>query len=95
MLIAQNPKSSAPLSHSPHNARATTTSSSPLASALDKTANSLASTLDRLATSLDQHSRRGSAAGNGDDGRYFVDIKLHTEAIKDVLDVLARVKAVQ
>lgn len=58
-----------------------------LTAALSKTSASLARTLDRIATSLDRHTE-----GDREEGRYFVDVKLHTEAIKDVLSVMGMVK---
>ena len=58
---------------------------------LQNTSQSLLNTLDRLATSLDSHSPTESA----DQARYFVDVKLHTEAIKDVLEVLSLVDRVR
>lgn len=57
--------------------------------ALDKSASALALTLDRLAASLETHTAGKSKA---DEARYFVDVKLHTEAMKDVLEVLALLK---
>jgi hypothetical protein len=62
---------------------------SPLSSALRTASFSLASTLDRLAASLSAHT---SGARASDESRYFVDVKLHTEAMRDVLDVLQRVE---
>jgi len=59
-----------------------------LAAALAKTSSSLAKTLDRIANSLDKHT-----ADSREEGRYFVDVKLHTEAIKDVMNVLGMVKS--
>jgi hypothetical protein len=69
--------------------RQTTTSNTDplLSSALSKTSSSLAKTLDRIATSLDKHTE-----SNREEGRYFVDVKLHTEAIKDVMAVLETVQ---
>jgi hypothetical protein len=58
-----------------------------LTAALAKTSTSLAKTLDRIANSLDKHT-----ADSREEGRYFVDVKLHTEAIKDVMNVLGMVK---
>jgi hypothetical protein len=70
--------------------------SASLVTALNRTDNSLAHTLDKLASSLDRHADRGvGGSGNTDDGRYFVDIKLHTEAIKDVLGVLTQLKSIR
>ena len=60
-----------------------------LPSALRNTASSLALTLDRLATSLERHT---AGTNKADEARYFVDVKLHTEAIKDVLDTLGLVE---
>ncbi|GFZ49360.1 hypothetical protein JCM24511_07480 [Saitozyma sp. JCM 24511] len=57
--------------------------------ALRATTDSLAQTLDRLATSLSSHTSGSSAS---DDSRYFVDVKLHTEAMRDVLEVLERLE---
>jgi hypothetical protein len=62
-------------------------STDPLSAALSKTSSSLAKTLDRIATSLDKHTE-----DSREEGRYFVDVKLHTEAIKDVMTVLGMVK---
>ena len=59
-----------------------------LTAALAKTSSSLAKTLDRIANSLDKHT-----ADSREEGRYFVDVKLHTEAIKDVMNVLGMVKS--
>jgi hypothetical protein len=59
-----------------------------LTAALAKTSTSLAKTLDRIANSLDKHT-----ADSREEGRYFVDVKLHTEAIKDVMNVLGMVKS--
>ncbi|ORY35383.1 hypothetical protein BCR39DRAFT_591902 [Naematelia encephala] len=58
-----------------------------LNSALHAAQSSLALTLSRLAISLEQHH-------TSDEARYFVDVKLHTEAMRDVLDVLERMKRV-
>jgi hypothetical protein len=62
-------------------------STDPLSAALSKTSSSLAKTLERIATSLDKHTE-----DSREEGRYFVDVKLHTEAIKDVMTVLGMVK---
>jgi len=59
-----------------------------LTAALAKTSSSLAKTLDRIANSLDKHTE-----DSREEGRYFVDVKLHTEAIKDVMNVLGMVKS--
>jgi hypothetical protein len=68
-------------------ATSTSTSDPTLSSALAKTSASLAKTLDRIATSLDKHTE-----SDREEGRYFVDVKLHTEAIKDVLGVMEVVR---
>lgn len=60
-----------------------------LSNALNNVNNSLALTLDRLASSLAAHT-----AGEGET-RYFVDVKLHTEAVRDVLECVERVRRVQ
>lgn len=65
-----------------------TTADSSLTAALAKTSSSLAKTLDRIANSLDKHTK-----DSREEGRYFVDVKLHTEAIKDVMTVLGMVKS--
>jgi polyribonucleotide nucleotidyltransferase len=59
-----------------------------LTAALAKTSTSLAKTLDRIANSLDKHTE-----DSREEGRYLVDVKLHTEAIKDVMNVLGMVKS--
>ena len=56
-----------------------------------RTSSALAATLDRLSASLDRHAPNDPA----DQGRYFVDIKLHTEAMKDVLGVMDIIKRLQ
>ena len=56
-----------------------------LSTALQHTKSSLSLTLDRLAVSLERHTTGTSKA---DETRYFVDVKLHTEAMKDILEVL-------
>ena len=56
----------------------------PTTTALANTSTSLALTLDRLAESLKRHTIT--------EERYFVDVKLHTEAIKDVLEVMKMVE---
>lgn len=61
-----------------------------LAAALSKTSSSLAKTLERVADSLDKRTKY-----DWDEARYFVDVKLHTEAIKDVLTVVRMVKQFQ
>ncbi|RSH81408.1 hypothetical protein EHS25_006940 [Saitozyma podzolica] len=66
-----------------------TNGSSALPAALRSTTDSLAQTLDRLATSLSSHTSGSSAS---DESRYFVDVKLHTEAMRDVLEVLERLE---
>ena len=63
-----------------------------LAPTFEKTSSSLALTLDRLAASL-AHCNAGQS--KDDEARYFVDVKLHTDAMKDVLDVLARVQRLE
>lgn len=61
----------------------------PLSTALRHTNSSLSLTLDRLALSLERYTTGTSKA---DEARYFVDVKLHTEAMKDVLEVLGMVQ---
>ena len=65
--------------------------SNTLSAALNSTSQSLAKTLDRISKSLD--SLVPPPPASADNGRWFVDIKLHTEAIKDVLDVVQRVES--
>ncbi|KAI9637239.1 uncharacterized protein MKK02DRAFT_43159 [Dioszegia hungarica] len=60
--------------------------------ALERVNGSLALTLDRLAASLSAHTADG---GQGSEARYFVDVKLHTEAIRDVLECVEMVRRVQ
>ncbi|OCF30639.1 hypothetical protein I316_07687 [Kwoniella heveanensis BCC8398] len=75
--------------------------SSALGQSLSQTSDSLSQTLKSLSTSLERcaaplpsatahgiHSR----PDDGDNGRWFVDLKLHTEAIKDVLGVIGQVE---
>ena len=52
------------------------------------TTSSLSATLDRLASSLG----RQTEGSKSDEHRYFLDLKMHTEAMKDVLEVLGVVK---
>jgi len=52
---------------------------------------SLSLTLERLASSLERHT---TGAGKIDEARHFVEVKLHTEAMKDVLEVLGMVERV-
>lgn len=59
--------------------------------ALTQTSKSLTKTLIRLSNSLDLHTER-LKEDQAAQARYFVDVKLHTEAIKDVLEVLKLVK---
>jgi len=73
----------------PHQLLPSSRSANPtLTSALGTTTSSLARTLDRLASSLNRH----TPSSGENEGRYFVDVKLHTEAIKDVLEVLGMVE---
>lgn len=65
---------------------------SDISSSLDRVSSSLALTLDRLSESLASHTTGRGEAG---EARYFVDVKLHTEAMRDVLEVLERVRRVQ
>lgn len=69
-----------------------TAPSASIASALNATTSSLALTLDRLAGSLASHSSGTDREG---EARYFVDVKLHTEAMRDVLEVMERVRRVR
>jgi hypothetical protein len=64
----------------------------PLSSALDNVSNSLALTLDRLASSLAAH-RAGTDSST--EARYFIDVKLHTEALKDVLDCVGTIRGMK
>ncbi|WWC71731.1 uncharacterized protein I206_105689 [Kwoniella pini CBS 10737] len=72
------------------------TSDSQLGQALESTSNSLSSTLQNLSSSLENHTSRPPIQKRGvvepDSGKWFVDLKLHTEAIKDVLGVLGQVE---
>jgi septal ring factor EnvC (AmiA/AmiB activator) len=83
--IADIQQSAKPTSQTVQSAESTDPS---LTAALAKTSTSLAKTLDRIANSLDKHT-----ADSREEGRYFVDVKLHTEAIKDVMNVLGMVKS--
>ncbi|WVR07378.1 hypothetical protein IAU60_004419 [Kwoniella sp. DSM 27419] len=66
---------------------------SPLSQSLSQTSDSLAHTLSSLSASLEQHVSRPVLRRNDEDsGRWFVDLKLHTEAIKDVLAVIGQVE---
>jgi septal ring factor EnvC (AmiA/AmiB activator) len=84
-IIADIQQSVKPTSQNVQSAESTDPS---LTAALAKTSTSLAKTLDRIANSLDKHT-----ADSREEGRYFVDVKLHTEAIKDVMNVLGMVKS--
>ncbi|WWD02468.1 hypothetical protein V865_000508 [Kwoniella europaea PYCC6329] len=69
--------------------------SSPLGKALSSTSDSLSSTLQNLSSSLERYAAHPPGQRrNGEDesGKWFVDLKLHTEAIKDVLGVLGQVE---
>ncbi|WVQ99846.1 hypothetical protein IAU59_006989 [Kwoniella sp. CBS 9459] len=79
--------------------------SSALGQSLSHTSDSLSQTLKSLSTSLERyaarspvpptsvHSARPVPGGpDEENGRWFVDLKLHTEAIKDVLGVLGQVE---
>ncbi|OCF76073.1 hypothetical protein I204_03371 [Kwoniella mangroviensis CBS 8886] len=69
--------------------------SSPLGKALSSTSGSLSSTLQDLSSSLERYAAHPPGQRrNGEDesGKWFVDLKLHTEAIKDVLGVLGQVE---
>lgn len=83
--IADIQQSAKPMSRTAQSEQTTDPS---LTAALAKTSSSLAKTLDRIANSLDKHT-----ADSREEGRYFVDVKLHTEAIKDVMNVLGMVKS--
>ncbi|WRT68238.1 uncharacterized protein IL334_005214 [Kwoniella shivajii] len=67
---------------------------SPLGQALSSTSDSLSSTLRNLSSSLERYASHPPAQRrNGEDsGKWFVDLKLHTEAIKDVLGVIGQVE---
>ncbi|ORX38651.1 hypothetical protein BD324DRAFT_621800 [Kockovaella imperatae] len=67
------------------------TSSAPpsLILALEHTSKSLALTLNRFAVSLERHTL---GTDKEDESRYFVDVKLHMDAMKDVLGVLGMVQ---
>ncbi|WWC63117.1 uncharacterized protein I303_105717 [Kwoniella dejecticola CBS 10117] len=73
---------------------------SALGKALTSTSEALSSTLQNLSTSLESHTsrppsnfqRRGIEDDGNGNGKWFVDLKLHTEAIKDVLAVLGQVE---
>ncbi|RXK34996.1 hypothetical protein M231_07750 [Tremella mesenterica] len=56
-----------------------------LGSTLDTASSALARTIEKIATSLDDLVLKPT-----EHGRYFVDVKLHTEALKDILDVMDR-----
>ena len=84
-IIADIQQSAKP---TPQAAQSTEPTNPTLAAALAKTSTSLAKTLDRIANSLDKHTE-----DSREEGRYFVDVKLHTEAIKDVMNVLGMVKS--
>jgi len=83
--LADRQQSAKPTSQTVQSAESTDPS---LTAALAKTSSSLAKTLDRIANSLDKHTD-----DSREEGRYFVDVKLHTEAIKDVMNVLGMVKS--
>ncbi|OWZ77610.1 hypothetical protein C365_03946 [Cryptococcus neoformans Bt85] len=67
---------------------------SALFATLSTTSDSLSETLTRLSRSLDTttSSLGKRSSSSQDEGKCFVDIKLHTEAMKDVLGVLAQVE---
>ncbi|WVN90173.1 uncharacterized protein L203_105409 [Cryptococcus depauperatus CBS 7841] len=64
-------------------------STSRVYTSLDNSAFSLSKTLSSLSSSLEQLT---SNTGKENEGKWFVDIKLHTEAMKDVLGVLSQVE---
>ncbi|WVF72627.1 hypothetical protein IAT40_007445 [Kwoniella sp. CBS 6097] len=71
--------------------------SSALGQSLSQTSDSLSKTLQSLSTSLERYAARPPAPTHRreeeqDGGRWFVDLKLHTEAIKDVLGVIGQVE---
>nr|XP_019044519.1 hypothetical protein I302_06431 [Kwoniella bestiolae CBS 10118]OCF23449.1 hypothetical protein I302_06431 [Kwoniella bestiolae CBS 10118] len=80
----------------PHNQPTPPSPSSPLGKALSSTSNSLSSTLQNLSQSLERYTSQGPSqrriGGEEESGKWFVDLKLHTEAIKDVLGVLGQVE---
>ncbi|WWC90872.1 uncharacterized protein L201_005809 [Kwoniella dendrophila CBS 6074] len=89
-----------PLSFQPDNRPIPPSSESSLGKALTSTSESLSMTLQNLSSSLERYSSRGptpksrlgSQQQEEDNGRWFVDLKLHTEAIKDVLSVIDQVE---
>ena len=58
----------------------------------EKASASLALTLDRLASSLERHT---VGTDKEDEARYFVDVKLHTDAMKDVLQVMGMMQGLK
>ncbi|KAL7423484.1 hypothetical protein Q5752_001064 [Cryptotrichosporon argae] len=66
--------------------------SAPSLSALVATEASLSTVLARLAVSLETTTAHWAGP---EDSRYFVDLKLHTEAVRDVVDLLAVVRRAQ
>ncbi|KAK8854927.1 hypothetical protein IAR55_003666 [Kwoniella newhampshirensis] len=69
---------------------------SPLGLALSHTTSSLSTTLHNLSASLERYAAHPPTGrglrGEDDSGKWFVDLKLHTEAIKDVLGVIGQVE---
>ncbi|WVQ82053.1 hypothetical protein IAT38_004181 [Cryptococcus sp. DSM 104549] len=83
-----------PIPHVPHNPPVAPAPESQLGQALATTSDSLSSTLQSLSASLERYAAhpRATARQAEDAGRWFVDLKLHTEAIKDVMGVIAQVE---
>ncbi|TYJ52772.1 hypothetical protein B9479_006623 [Cryptococcus floricola] len=63
-----------------------------LAQSLTQTSSALSTTLSHLASSLSSLTQPERLAEGEKSGKLFVDIKLHTEALKDVLGVLGEVE---
>jgi hypothetical protein len=68
-----------------------------LDSALESTSQALATTLETLSASLKSTTQRAAQSSQDvtEGGRFFVDVKLHTEAIKDVLDTLHNLRSLR
>ncbi|WWD18923.1 hypothetical protein CI109_103379 [Kwoniella shandongensis] len=89
------PKPSTSQSHPSQSSRSPDLDS-PLGLALSNTSSSLATTLQNLSSSLERYASHPPTGqglrGEEDSGKWFVDLKLHTEAIKDVLGVIGQVE---